>query len=254
MNYLCYLFLNNLVHVEEESRFIDGKEQPCLIIPTATNQIKKGRQGNWLMIFRLSECPPNANHITHDIQLTYLDEESLQKSYEGRYHSRTAHLGRVYEHSGTTSKKIDRTNYFTDIECDGVLSLSDIPDMGILMNTDNHKRYVQNVVFKAIGDDNRIFTGVICLDEIPARYVWMDPNTGKKYVNTRFKKLSKLDTYMNTHHLVIMVAGGSEIEIGRFKEWVRTESVQNPSTPAPRNEAHPTTVNPAPYSIDGIKF
>ena len=67
------------------------------------------------MMTRLAELPPNARMQTHDLQLTYLTEEELQKSYKYGYHRRTAHLGRVYVHDLTPEKKVDRSNKASDI-------------------------------------------------------------------------------------------------------------------------------------------
>lgn len=226
----------------------------CLIIPTTTNQIKRGKQGNWLMMTRLAELPPNARMQTHDLQLSYLTEDELQKSLACGYHDRTAHLGRVYAHDRTPSKKIDRSNKSSDIRCDGVIVLSDIPKRLIFRNAENDKRYVESLTFKAYGDDSVIYTGAICIDDIPSGYILTDPGTGKKYVKTRFKKMKSLDTYMNTHHLVIAGPSGAEIEIGRFKEWSRTDI--RPIQDAQQKEEHDTTVTPrpTPKSIDGMRF
>lgn len=256
MTYLAYLFLSHLPCVESETRFIDGREQVCLILPTESNQIKKGKQGNWMMILRLAERFPNAKQITHDVQLQYLLQSEVDKSYRLGYHDRTAHMGRVYVHDRTPERKIDRTNRSSDVCCDGIIILSDIPKDIIFRNAENDKRYLGKLTFKSTSDDSLIYTGSICVDDIPSQHIKTGPNTGKKYVNTRFKKLEKLDTYMNTHKLVIITDEGSEIEIGRFKEWQRTEGRTMAPPPVQPEDIHNTGVNQrqTPESIDGLKF
>lgn len=257
MQYLLYLFLSHLPYVEVENRIINGKEEPCLILPTKTNQIKKGRQGNWMMMFRLAELPPNEKMQTHRVQLSYLNEEDLQKSYDFGYHKRTAAMGRVYEHDRTPERKIDRTNYADDIRLDGIIILSDIPKKLIFANAENAKRYVSSLTLRADPDNGVIYTGSVCVDDIPIQDIQTDLNTGKKYVKVRFIKLDKLDTYMNTHHLIISRDDGSEIEIGRFKEWVSESGrIVQPSTKPEIDEIHNTGVNQrqAPEEIGGIKF
>lgn len=255
MNYLCYMFLSDLPMVLEEYRFIDGKEQPCLIIPTATNQIKKGNRGDWLMIFRLAECPPNVKQRTHEIQLTFISPDDLQKSMASGRHKRTMRMGYVYEHDRTPSKKLDRTNRSEDMECVGNIILSDIPKNLLHKSENTGKRYLSGLRFYRDGDNNVIYTGFICVDDIPRDYIRTDGETGKRYVSARFRKLERLDTYMNTHHLVIDGAEGSEIEIGRFKEWVRDGADAAHERPAPREPEHNTTITPRPpMSVDGIKF
>lgn len=254
MNYLCYLFLSSMIHVEEESRFIDGREQPCLIIPTETNQIKRGKHGTWLMILRLAECPPNRKQITHEIQQMCISADMLNNRdrYRRELH-KMMHLGRVYEHDRTPSKKIDRTNLHTDIECVGDVILSDIPKHLLRKEKETGKRYLSGLRFCKYGDNDVVYTGFICVDDIPKQYILTDTDTGKRYVRARFRKLERLDTYMNTHHLVIDGPEGSEIEIGRFKEWAREGAASHrPALPEPE---HNTTITPRPpMSVDGIKF
>lgn len=254
MDYLVYVFLSKLPLVLEETRYIEGREQKCLILPVESNQIKKGKQGNWLMILRLAECQLNARMQTHDVQLMYLSEDYIKKYQANGIRDRTMRMGRVYAHDRTPSKKIDRTNNASDLLCDGVIILSDIPKDMIFRNDQNDKRYVSNLTLKNIGNDSTIHTGSICIDDIPRQMILTNPETGKKYVNVRFKKLDKLDTYMNTHILVATNKEGSEIEIGRFKEWSKVGDT--PSNPSNTEESqHNTTVVPRiPQSIDGYRF
>lgn len=257
MNYIAYLFLNHLISVSEETRFVDGREQVCLVIPTETNQLKRGKQGNWLMTLRISESQPNAAMRTHVLQLGYLNYEEVGKAKNAGAYERSQRIGNVYEHDHTPSKKVNRTNNATNIKCYGKIVLSDIPKDLIFSNAENAKRYVSNLHFKFYSDRHRIYTGCVCIDDIPRDEIRTDADTGKKYINAAFKRMPKLDTYMNTHHLVIMTKDGSEVEIGRFKEWVaedKTESAPPPAS-APTQE-HTTTVNPrdTSFSIDGIKF
>lgn len=256
MNYLAYLFLSHLPYVEVENRLINGKEEPCLIIPTKTNQIKKGKQGNWMMMCRLAELPANERMQTHDIQLSYLTEEELQKSYDFGYHKRTAHMGRVYEHDRTPSKKLDRTNNASDVRLDGIIILSDIPKDLIFRNGENAKRYIQGLTIRGTPDNGIIYTGSICVDDIPRQDIQTDPNTGKKFISIRFIKLPILDTYFNTHQLIIARPNSDDIiEIGRFKEW-RKEGYVPTSAPQQYPTPPNTGVNQrnTPSEINGIRF
>lgn len=254
MQYLLYLFLNHLPCVLEEKRVVDGREETCLILPTKSNQIKRGKQGNWMMMCRLAECEPNARGQTHDIQLSYLTPEDLQKSYDFGYHRRTAHMGRVYEHDRTPEKKLDRTNNASDIDLRGDICLSDIPHELIFTNSQNAKKYITNLTFKGLYDQNYIYTGSICLSDIPKEDRWQDPNTGKRYVSTRLIRLPILDTYMNTHVLVIARPDSDDVvEIGRFKEW-RKEGYVPPSAPMQYPEVPNNNQGDLPSQINGIKF
>lgn len=206
------------------------------------------------MMTRLAELPPNARMQTHELQLCFLTEDELKKSFACGYHERASHLGRVYVHDITPSKKIDRSNRATDITCDGIIVLSDIPKHLIFRNAENDKRYISNLTFKAYDNDNIIYTGAICLDDIPFKFILTNLDTGKKYIKARLKKMEALDTYMNTHHLVIISESGTEIEIGRFKEWKNTR--QTITEPQSFEGDHNVGDNQrqTPLSIDGIKF
>lgn len=255
MNYISLFFLNHLPDVREELRIVDGKEMPCLILPTEPNQIKKGKGGNWLMYLRISECDPNARHQTHDLQLGYLDYDNYNKSVAAGHYKRSQRLGRVYEHDRTPEKKVDRRNNATDMRCQGVIILSDIPKNLVVVSGLNRKRYVTNLCFKSHTFQHTVYTGCVCIDDIPRDEIRTDADTGKKYINAAFKRMPKLDTYMNTHHLVIITKDGSEVEIGRFREWV-ADGNANPDTPPTSNVTGNTTNDPrdTSFSIDGIKF
>ena len=211
-----------------------------------------------MMMCRLAELPPNERMQTHDIQLSYLTPEDLQKSYDFGYHKRTAHMGRVYEHDRTPEKKIDRTNNARDIDLRGDICLSDIPRDLIFTNAENAKKYIANLTFKSVSDDGIIYAGAICVSDIPDKDIWQDKDTGKKYVSVRLIRLKMLDTYMNTHQLIIARQDGSEIEIGRFKEFHRNGYIPNndKSNTDYSDEIHNTSVNQreTPTEIGGFRF
>lgn len=207
-----------------------------------------------MMMCRLEELPPNERMQTHRVQLSYLNEDDLQKSYDLGYHSRTASMGRVYAHDRTPEKKIDRTNKTTDIRCSGVIMLSNIPKHLIFRNAENERRYLDKLTFRSVSDGSVIYTGSICIDDIPKEEIKTDNNTGKKYINATFKKLERLDTYMNTHQLVIIDAKGNEIEIGRFKEWQSVDGRINTPTQQPYISNDEYNDKELPESIDGIRF
>lgn len=253
---MYFFFFSHLPCVLEEKKIVEGREEICLVLPTKTNQIKKGKQGNWMMMCRLAELPPNAKMQTHNVQLSYLTEEEIQKSYAFGYHKRTAHMGRVYAHDRTPEKKLDRTNNATDIRLEGVVILSDIPKDLIFRNAENAKRYIQGLTIRAAFDNGVIYTGSVCVDDIPKQDVQTDPNTGKKFITTRFIKLPTLDTYFNTHQLIIARPNSNDvIEIGRFKEW-RKEGYVPTSAPPQYPVSSNTGVNQRnmPNEINGIRF
>lgn len=254
MNFLAYVFISKMPLVLERTEIIDGKEEVCLVIPTRQNQLKKGKQGNWYFICRLAECEPNAKAQTHEIQLTYVSPEELQKSYDFGYHIRTAHMGHVYEHDRTPEKKIDRTNNAKDIRLDGIIILSDIDKTLIFRNAENQKRYLSNLTMRGFRDTGYIYTGSLCVDDIPVDAIKTNLENGKKYIHTRLHKMNQLDTYYNTHELVVLKDDGTTATIGLFKEWKREGYAPNSQSQLPEI---PNTINNqrnTPSEIDGIKF
>lgn len=248
MDYIAHFFWNELVYTEQEIRTINGKEEVCLIVPTKTNQMKKGSQGNWLSTFRLSAVQPNADMITHEIQLGYLNYDEVGKAKKMGVYNKTQRLGRVREHDRTPSRKIDRHNSrATDLISDGAICLDDIPKEMILHNRHTDRNYLKCTFRRKGRDGTAIFTtGAICLDDIPKECIITNPHTGKRNVRCRFKRSEYMDTYYNTHELVCIMPDGSEIEIGRFREWRQATNTQkriakfqeseNPQ-PAPPTEA-----------------
>lgn len=260
MDYLAVLFLSHLANVTEEVRFVDGIEQPCLIIPTKTNQMNKGQSGNWALHFIFKEQPPNPKGYTHIMQLIYENPDKTAEAKRKGTWRPTMRMGRLYEHLKTKELTVDRTNHATDIRLDGILVLSDIPKDRLVLNKKTGKRLLGNLTIKANASDTTIFTGAICVDDIPKDRINLDPNTGKKYIHIRFLKMNKFDVHGNTHILVLVSGNNSEIEIGRFKEWVKEgqTSVIPSQPPQMKNESdiHDTGVNQrqTPESIDGLRF
>lgn len=255
MDYRAYFFWNHLISVTEERRIIDGKEEVCLVIPTKTNQMRKGKQGNWFSVVKLAESFPNPEMRTHDIMLTYVYPEDLQKSYDFGYHKRTMRLGRVYPHGSDPDKKVNRENRIPDICIDGIMILSDIPKELIVRNGANQKRYIQGLTLRGTPDTGIIYCGSICVDDIPRDDIQTNPDNGKKYINTRLRKLPRLDVYMNTHELIITRPDGTAVQIGLFREFHSQNGIQTPPPQAyNQNYQQPSNQRQTPDTINGIRF
>lgn len=228
MDFITHLFWNHLPYVESEIRIINGKEEVCLIIPTKTNQLKKGRNGNWLSTFRMIAVPPNEQMITHDMQLGYLNYDEVAKARAMGVYKKTQYIGRVREHDRTPSKKINRANdRATNIFVDGAICIDDCPDDLIVTSRDTGKRYIKCTFRRNGPNGTPIFTtGAVCLDDIPDVCIKQNPRTGKRNVLCRFRRSKYMDTYFNTHELICTLSDGSEIEIGRFHEWTKATATQ----------------------------
>lgn len=266
MQYIAHLFLSHLPYVEEEVRIVNGREEKCLILPTKTNQLKKGKRGNWIMVLRLNEEPPNEELTTHTLQLGYLNYDEVDKAKKMGVYKNSQRLGRVREHDRTPSKKVNRDNSKAiDLISDGAICLDNIPDELLVRNPQNKKYYLKCTFRRKGNDGTAIFsTGAVCIDDIPHECIITNPRTGKRNVRCRFKRSKFMDTYYNTHELVCVMSDGSEIEIGRFREWTKATNTQKRIAQFQSKENPPsqTTTVPMPETpkrndniiIDGLNL
>lgn len=254
MIYFAFFNIGRLQDVTEEVRFVHGKEQVCLVIPTDTNQMYKGRNGEWNMQLCLYDKYANDKGRSHIIQLQFRNMEDMRKAQAEGWWKRLNHLGNVYPE--IKAPKVDRENRAKKIEFHGYLSLSDIPQHLITTHSISKKKYLTNVTITDPTDPNTIYSGSICLSEILVQFRYRSSETGKYYAKIVFKTSDKLDYSMNTHVIYATDKNGTMIEIGRLKEWrkdipVPVDNKESPQ-PSPPNSAENTPRTPK--SIDGMKF
>lgn len=245
--------MHRLPHVLTETRMIDGKEQTCLILPVDDNQLRKGKSGNYFLSLRMMEEPPNPKGHSHTIALRWNDKKGLEEAHRKGIDRYTRNLGVARAYEKTRVTEVHDQNCVEDIEFAGEIVLSDIPKKQFWRHRQSNRWFIPYLRFKSIHDDEKIWTGSICISDIPENHIHEYPDSGKKYVRVRFKKMDKLDIYMNTHTLIIDAKDGSQIEIGRFREWKKQgEVIKNEIPP---QEIHDTPVNQrTPESIDGLLF
>lgn len=229
MDSVSVLFLNKLPTVYTEIRMIDGREEKCLILPMRDNQIFKTKDGDYTLKIRHYPTRPNPQQITHNVALQpqsgreYLRLKKLGKT------RRMERLGYTYAFSEEDlERRRPRDNSkAADIIADGEICLDDIPPYLIHENRALKKHFAR-CTFKAVSHDGTpiLVTGTLDLDEIFPRYIWTNPETGKRMVNCRFKKMEYMDRYYNTHALVVITPTGTELEIGRFREWKDATKIQ----------------------------
>ena len=232
---------------------IDGKEQTCLILPVDDNQLRKGKWGNWMLSLRMMEEPPNPKGYSHSLALQWKDKGGLEYAQKSGIAKRTRKMGTAVAYDSRKVTEVRNQNFVEDVELVGEIVLSDIPKKQFRKQRQNKKWYIPYLQFKSMYDDAKVWTGSICISDIPENHILEYPDSGKKYVKVRFKKMDKLDLYMNTHTLIIDTKDGSQIEIGRFREWKKNgEVIKNEIPP---QEIHDTPVNQrTPESIDGLLF
>lgn len=235
-----------------ETRIIDGKEQTCVIIPVEDNQLSKSSWGKWIMSLKMYEVPPNPKGLSHKLALQWRDKEALNEAHKKGLTKKTANIGCATSFNRERHKEKSDSNASQE-ELEGIIILSDVPKNRIFKNRQTAKRFIPNLKLKSLLDDGMLWTGVLSIDEIPKHYILEYPDSGKKYIKVKFKKLKKTDVFMNTHILVLDSQDGSQIEVGRFREWKKQGEVIKNETPS--QEIHDTPVNQrTPESIDGLKF
>lgn len=254
VEYVGYIFLNHLPCVYEEVKMVNGHEEPCLILPIRQNQIRRGRAGNWFLHFHCSEAPPNENMQTHTISLRYENSDERRRIMRSGFGKKTERIGQLLEQTGRDClPTINYKNEAGEIRCEGSIVLSDIPRRYVRCNSQNRKQYVEGLIFRSPYDPETIYTGTLCIDDIPRHYIYIHKETGKRYVKCVFKKSKYMDIFMNTHQLVLITKDGSEIEIGRFKEF---KKIDEEAVEYQEPIEHRTTVTPKPIpkKIDGLNF
>lgn len=239
MNYKAYLFLYNFPNIHQEIRTIDGKLQPCVILPTDSLGLKIGKRGHCYITLIVEELKPNERNQSHEFIF-------LHKKHNNKYEKLS--VGRMYP----LLRNLGRSqNTGLNIILTGTIILSDIPKKYILRSRSSGKRYVMNLTLRRF-DDNYIYTGSVCIDDIPFEFIQTDPNTGKRFINTVLRIIDRMDSYANTHKLMLRTEDGQELEIGRFKEW-RKERVD----PAPAEQipqGNNTEVKQSPQTFNGVRF
>lgn len=254
MNYNAFFFIGQLYGVTEELRFVNGKEQICLVIPTDTNEIYRGKHGGWYMHLSFREIPVTSKGQTHKIALQFKDKESVERAQRQGWRRRVEELGRIYPH--IDKPKVDRTNTCPDIELQGYLSLNDIPQNIISYSRKWKKKYIWNIRIEDFSDPSLVYVGSLCLTEILPRFRYQNPESGKYYTKILVTKLERLDINMNTHGIYAVDQTGAKVEIGRLVAMRNGQPVcplkyredENKSNNANGQNPRP------PKSIDGIKF
>lgn len=141
MKYFGSLFLNELPYVIEERRVVLGKEQHCIVIPTDTCQLKRGKNGRWLFNFRALDSVYEERMISHDLSLVYRTNEDAAEAKRMGLHR--ARIGVLHPMSEDDSKKLDLTNNMTPIFCTGDIFIDEICKEDIRTDPRTGKRYLR---------------------------------------------------------------------------------------------------------------
>lgn len=177
-DYFGTLYLSRLPFCREKLEMINGVEKPCLVIPCDESQMVRTKYGGWCLKLKINEVDPNPQMRTNNIRLGYRNEYEVEKAKKLGYYKTSDAIGHLFlSEYGNEDRRNDYTNNMTPILCNGLLFLDSIQDEDIKT----------------------------------------DQNTGRKYVNFSFRKSKVLDSFGNSHEVVV---GGidSEHQIGVAKE------------------------------------
>jgi hypothetical protein len=259
------IILSKLPGVFSERRFVDGKEQPCLIIPVESANLFQTKWGEYFMKTIIRELPqPDASGETHRVALLYRNRAEIQKAERIGYRKTTERIGKCIPWNYDSSRKYNYSNdKATDIFVRGAICLDDInQSKDITVSPHTGQRYVK-CQFKSINNQGTPIycIGAICFSDIIESDIITNPRTGKRNVMVVFRKLKEMDRQFNTHELLIQRPDGGMITIGLFREYKdatetqkRIAAVETQLNPQPQGSTQPQQQPSAPLKIDGYNF
>lgn len=157
---------------------IDGKQEPCVVIPMRYAGFKRTKEGNPFIMLSVLQSRISMRGNTHFLKVMQPNMAALREVRKLGI-SPERKVGFMRPHIADKSKKVDRRNKMTPISCVGSICLSDIPEEYIHTDRMTGKKYLNcNLLFK-----------------------WMEYQ----------------DSFGNTHELSLSL-GESELHLGYFKE------------------------------------
>lgn len=206
-DYFGTFFISKLPFCFEKQEMVNGVEKTCLVIPYDEAQMGRARNGAVFLKLMINQLNPNPQLRTHKIRLGFRDYNEMAKAQRLGVFERANNLGFLYLRSDDPSAKVDYTNNMTQIFCDGKLFL----------------------------------------DSIQREDIKVDHMTGRKYIDFSFRKTPKLDSFGNSHEVIVRTEYG-EHQIGVAKE-LRDKDTQ------PSENTQQTTENKqTPSEYDGYKW
>lgn len=268
MDYHLSFILGKIPNVFMERRVVNGKEQNVVCIPCEDAPVLFTKWKEPFLKFMMKELPtPEADSTSHRLMLLYRTKEDFVKAKAAGYRKRSDDIGKALPWIYDPSRAIDYTNKkATDVFIRGAICLDDISSEDVVLSPHTGQKNVK-CVFKTVGANGTpIFcVGTICITDIDEEDIVMNPRTGRKNVPCVFHKLKMSDPHLNTHVICVTKKDGSEVEIGRFREYKEaTETAKRIATatqqlnPQPAqddfmNRPNPNE-NPKPLKIDGYTF
>lgn len=211
-DYFGTFFISKLPFCFEKLEMVNGVEKTCLVIPYDEAQMGRTRNGSVFLKLKLNQLDPNAQLRSHKIRLGYRDYNEVNKAKQLGYYDTANNLGYLYVRADGDGKdaKVDYTNNMTQIFCDGKLFL----------------------------------------DSIQREDIKVDPMTGRKYIDFSFRKTPKLDSFGNSHEVIVRTEYG-EHQIGLAKELRDKDGwFSQPS----ENTQQPNENKQTPSEYDGYKW
>lgn len=209
-DYFGTFFISKLPFCFEKQEMVNGVEKTCLVIPYDEAQMGRARNGAVFLKLMINQCEPNPQLRTHKIRLGFRDYDEMKKARRLGTFETANNLGFLYLRCDNPSAKVDYTNNMTQIFCDGKLFV----------------------------------------DSIQREDVKTDPMTGRKYIDFSFRKTPKLDSFGNSHEVIVRTEYG-EHQIGVAKE-LRDE--EGWFTQPSENTQQPTENKQTPSEYDGYQW
>lgn len=206
MKYVGTFFLSKLPFCFEKQEMVNGVEKTCLVIPCDEAQLDRTRHGAWFIRLKCTVVPPNPQRRAIKLMLGYRSWPEVHKAKKLRYYNETEDMGYLFVDSHhSNAKKIDKTNNMTDILC----------------------------------------TGKIFLDSVQREDIKVDSQTGRRYIDFSFRKTALLDSFGNSHELIVKTGYG-EHQIGLAREIVNDQKRAD-NTATTHSDSKDSKTSPSEY-------
>lgn len=261
-DFFLWIRLSRLPHSYVKREVVEGMEQNVLCLPIKESQLFMDKSGDICVKGIMEELPQvDSGGATHRFKLMYRNAAESKKARIAGYEHATKFLGTAIP----WKQDMERTHQFpndkaTDISIRGAICLDDITDEDMVVKTTTAQKFVP-CTFKSVGPKGTpiLLVGMIDMDSIVDNDIVLNPRTGKRNIPCTIKKMEETDFNRNTHILVVTKKDGSEIEIGRFREYkeatktqARIAAIQEELAPQEHEQTEEQPIKP--LQIDGYNF
>jgi NDP-sugar pyrophosphorylase family protein len=257
MRYKFLLNISSLPFAFEETCFVQGQNEPCIVIPLKFSGAITTQNGKAYIAFNVFEREDVPHGATHAAEVRITDEKVRNYAYAHKQNiDRNGYLFPFVQFSGKARPYMEkRENPGTDIFLKGTINKTAIEQSGVKMV--GTAKSIQCAIKTIDESGTQIYCiGYIMTARVADEYCETSRFDGCKRAQVKLIKRKIVDMYGYTHGMYVMKGDGRWIEIGRFQEYREAENM-------PKKEEAPQEVDEQPKQqspdddiafIDGLKL